>query len=105
MNCCMCSSESVMPARATMARISSGVAGGRWLRSLRMGLFPELGMATVPVSRLLIGVSEAQRRGFLERRGGDLQRKRHAFGLAEAAGDGDCWDAADAERHGDAGGG
>src|SRR5438270_13664854 len=42
MNCCISSSDSSIPAFLTIARISSGLDGGRWLRSLRwLSLIPE----------------------------------------------------------------
>src|SRR5215472_8319520 len=49
MNCCSKSSGSVTPVFASIARISSGVDGGRWLKSVRLSSL----IAAIPNAGLL----------------------------------------------------
>src|SRR6266852_1919863 len=105
MNWRISSSGRSRPALRAMTRISSGVEGGRWLRSVRLSLCmmdaPRRSrqgwLAAVPIARLLIGMGDTEHQPFGEGRGGDLQRQRQPLPPAETARDGERRQSADAE--------
>src|SRR5712691_5058098 len=105
MNWRISSSGRSRPALRAMTRISSGVEGGRWLRSVRLSLGmmnaprrSRQGWVTaMPIGRLLVGMGDAQHQPFGEGRGGDLQRQRQPLPSTEAARDSERREAADAE--------
>src|SRR6266702_3295695 len=111
MNWRISSSGRSRPAFRAIWRISSGAAGGRWVRSFLLSLIMmnaprqsrQRRVTAVPIGCLLVGMGDAQHQPFGERRGGDLQRQREALLAAEAARDGKRRQAADTERHRDAG--